>query len=172
MHYFQLFIRLFIDLFRALKKNPRLIKIIIGLLLGTFCAIIYKVNVDELGEYGIAFVFLISFVFVLLVLQLVKKGALPTKIIIGMVLGIAAGIVFRDQAASLKPIGTIFIRLISLIVVPLVFVSLFLGTASMGDLRKLGRIGGKTLLYYMTTTVIAILIGLVLVNVVQPGKGV
>ena len=165
-------LQLFDKLFHVFKKNPGLLKIIIGLILGALCAVIYKVNVDELGEYGVVFIFLISFIFVLLVLRLFKKGSLPTKIIIGMVLGIAAGIVFRDQAAALKPIGTIFIRLISLIVVPLVFVSLFLGTASMGDLRKLGRIGGKTLLYYMTTTVIAILIGLVLVNVVQPGKGV
>ncbi|MCP5108120.1 MAG: dicarboxylate/amino acid:cation symporter [bacterium] len=108
----------------------------------------------------------------LLVLQLIKKKSLPTKIIIGMILGIAAGIVFKDQAASLKPIGTIFIRMISLIVVPLVFVSLFLGTASMGDLKKLGRIGGKTLLYYITTTLVAIIIGLTLVNIVQPGKGI
>jgi Na+/H+-dicarboxylate symporter len=109
---------------------------------------------------------------VLLVLQLIKKKSLPTKIIIGMILGIAAGIVFKEQAASLKPVGTIFIRLISLIVVPLVFVSLFLGTASMGDLKKLGRIGAKTLLYYITTTIIAIIIGLTLVNMVKPGENV
>jgi Na+/H+-dicarboxylate symporter len=89
-----------------------------------------------------------------------------------MILGIAAGIVFKEQAASLKPVGTIFIRLISLIVVPLVFVSLFLGTASMGDLKKLGRIGAKTLLYYITTTIIAIIIGLTLVNMVKPGENV
>jgi Na+/H+-dicarboxylate symporter len=57
-------------------------------------------------------------------------------------------------------------------VVPLVFVSLFLGTASMGDLKKLGRIGAKTLLYYITTTLIAIIIGLALVNIAEPGKDV
>ncbi len=159
-------------LFQALKKNPRQIKIIIGLILITICGIFYKGNADDLKQYSVLFVFIISCVFVLLVLDLLKKGSLPTKIIVGMILGIAAGIVFKDQAASLQPIGTIFIRLISLIVVPLVFVSLFLGTASMGDLKKLGRIGAKTLLYYITTTVIAIIIGLVLVNIVKPGKDV
>jgi Na+/H+-dicarboxylate symporter len=148
------------------------LKIVTGLILCFICVIIFKVKVVNLGEYSALFVFLISCALVLLVLQLVKKKSLPTKIIIGMILGIAAGIVFKDQAASLQPIGTIFIRLISLIVVPLVFVSLFLGTASMGDLKKLGRIGAKTLLYYITTTVIAIIIGLVLVNIVKPGKDV
>ncbi len=165
-------LQLFNKFFQALKKNPGQIKIIIGLILCFIWVIIYKVKVDHLGEYSPVFVFLISCVFVLLVLRLVKKKSLPTKIIIGMILGIAAGIVFKDQAASLKPIGTIFIRLISLIVVPLVFVSLFLGTASMGDLKKLGRIGSKTLLYYITTTLIAIIIGLALVNMVKPGENV
>lgn len=162
----------FNKLFQALKKNPRQIKIIIGLILGTVCGIIYKVKIDDLKQYSVLFVLLISCVFVFLVLQLLKKESLSTKIIIGMILGIVAGIVFRDQAASLKPIGTIFIRLISLIVVPLVFVSLFLGTASMGDIKKLGRIGAKTLLYYITTTVIAIIIGLTLVNIFKPGENV
>ncbi|UCH93480.1 MAG: cation:dicarboxylase symporter family transporter, partial [Candidatus Aminicenantes bacterium] len=162
----------FDKLFQALKKNPGSIKIIIGLILVTIWGIIYKAKVDDLKEYSAPFVLLISCTFLLLVLQLIKKKSLPTKIIVGMILGIAAGIVFKDQAASLKPIGTIFIRLISLIVVPLVFVSLFIGTASMGDLKKLGRIGAKTLLYYITTTVIAIIIGLTLVNIIQPGKDV
>jgi len=89
-----------------------------------------------------------------------------------MILGIAAGLVFKEQAASLKPIGTLFIRLISLVVVPLVFVSLFLGTASIGNLKKLGRIGARTLLYYISTTILAIIIGLVAVNIVKPGNGV
>lgn len=165
-------LQLFNKLFQAFKKNPGQIKIIIGLILCLICAFIYKMKPGHLGEYSAIFVFLISCVSVLLVLRLIKKGSLPTKIIIGMILGIAAGIVFKEQAASLKPVGTIFIRLISLIVVPLVFVSLFLGTASMGDLKKLGRIGAKTLLYYITTTIIAIIIGLTLVNMVKPGENV
>ena len=162
----------FNKLFPGLKKNPGPVKIIIGLILCTIWGIIYETKADDLKEYSAPLVLLISCTFLLLVLQLIKKKSLPTKIIVGMILGIAAGIVFREQAASLKPIGTIFIRLISLIVVPLVFVSLFLGTASMGDLKKLGRIGAKTLLYYITTTVIAIIIGLTLVNIIQPGKDV
>ena len=146
--------------FKFLKKSPIQIRIIIGLILGTILGIIYKINSDDLKPYAVIFIYLISSIIVLLVLRLFKKKSLPTKIIIGMILGIVAGIVFKDQAAFLKPVGTVFIRLISLIVIPLVFVSLFIGTASMGDIKKLGRIGIKTLSYYLITTVIAIIIGI------------
>ncbi|MFW5947389.1 MAG: dicarboxylate/amino acid:cation symporter, partial [Gemmatimonadota bacterium] len=70
---------------------------------------------------------------------------------------------------ALEPLGIAFIRLITMVVVPLVAASLLIGTASLGDLSKLGRIGGKTVAYYMTTTAIAVIIGIVLSNIVQPG---
>ncbi|MCK4944276.1 MAG: dicarboxylate/amino acid:cation symporter, partial [Candidatus Aminicenantes bacterium] len=132
----------------------------------------YKQNVQKLGSWVPFFVVLISVVLVLLSIRLIRHTSLPTKIMVGLLLGVVVGILFRDQAVFLRPIGTIFVRLISLIVVPLVFVSLFLGTASIGDLKKLGKIGAKTLVYYITTTVIAIVIGLVLVNMVKPGQDV
>jgi Na+/H+-dicarboxylate symporter len=105
---------------------------------------------------------------------------LHTKILIGLVAGIVVGAVanlshivsFQHFLGSLDPIGTAFINLITMIVIPLVVASLVVGTASLGDLRKLGRIGGKTLVYYMGTTAIAVTIGLVLSNVVTPGSGV
>lgn len=105
---------------------------------------------------------------------------LYTKILIGLIAGAAIG-AFANLAGveplqnflgSLEPLGTAFINLITMIVIPLVVASLLVGTASLGDLRKLGRIGGKTLLYYMTTTAIAVTIGLVLTNVIRPGAGV
>jgi Na+/H+-dicarboxylate symporter len=67
-------------------------------------------------------------------------------------------------------IGGLFIRLITMIVIPLVVASLLLGVASLGDLRQLGRIGGKTIAYYLTTTAIAVTIGLTLANWVKPGS--
>ncbi len=105
---------------------------------------------------------------------------LHTKILIGLVAGIVVGAVanlshivpFQHFLGSLDPIGTAFINLITMIVIPLVVASLVVGTASLGDLRKLGRIGGKTLVYYMGTTALAVTIGLVLSNVVTPGSGV
>ena len=106
---------------------------------------------------------------------------LYTKIAIGMVAGAAVGIgvnVLRAQTgwgtgatvvAALAPAGTAFIRAITMIVIPLVVASLIVGVASLGDLRSLGRLGGKTLAYYLVTTAIAITIGIVLSNVVKPG---
>ncbi|MFC2165136.1 dicarboxylate/amino acid:cation symporter [Acidobacteriota bacterium] len=99
------------------------------------------------------------------------KIKLHTKIFIGLILGIVAGIVFREKVLIIEPVGTIFLRMITMIVIPLVFVSLMLGTASLGDVRKLGRIGAKTAFYFVITTIIAICIGLILANSVQPGKG-
>ena len=105
---------------------------------------------------------------------------LYTKILIGLILGAVVGIAanlsgsagFQNLLGSLEPIGTAFIRLITMIVVPLVVASLLVGTASLGDLRKLGRIGGKTLAFYMGTTAIAVTIGLGISNLVEPGSGV
>ncbi len=105
---------------------------------------------------------------------------LYTKILLGLVAGTVAGMVanaagigwLRDSLIALEPVGTAFIRLITMIVIPLVIASLMVGTASLGDLRKLGRIGGKTMLYYMFTTAVAVSIGLLVSNVIQPGGGV
>lgn len=105
---------------------------------------------------------------------------LHTKIIIGLVLGVAAGFAanllgltwLQNFFGELEIIGTAWIRLITMIVVPLVAASLLVGTASLGDITKLGRIGGKTLAYYMTTTAIAVTIGLIVSNVFTPGSGV
>ncbi len=99
------------------------------------------------------------------------KIKLHTKILIGLILGVIIGLVFGEKAKIIEPVGTIFLRLITMIVIPLVLISLMLGTASLGDLRKLGRIGLKTVAYFMVTTIIAISIGLFLANVMKPGEG-
>ncbi len=100
-----------------------------------------------------------------------KKIKLHTKIFIGLILGVIVGLIFGEKATIIEPVGTIFLRLITMIVVPLVLVSLMLGAASLGDIRKLGRIGIKTIVYFTITTMIAISIGLVLANIVNPGYG-
>jgi proton glutamate symport protein len=103
---------------------------------------------------------------------------LYTKILIGLVAGVAVGITanlagvvwLQELLQRLEPIGTVFIRLIMMIVIPLVVASLILGTASLGDLRKLGRLGGKTVGIYLFTTAVAVSIGLLLSNLVRPGS--
>ncbi len=100
------------------------------------------------------------------------------RIIFGLVLGLVYGVVAAGAgwghftANWITPFGTIFINLLKLIAVPLVLASLITGVASLSDLRKLSRIGGKTLAIYIGTTAVAVTIGLVVVNVLQPGKTV
>lgn len=98
------------------------------------------------------------------------KLSLPTQIAIGMVLGVVAGWVIGEPVTVIRPIGDLFLRLIRMVVVPLVFSSLLVGTAMLGDPKKLGRIGGKTLAYYLCTTALAITLGLVIANIVKPGS--
>ncbi|MCW7753260.1 dicarboxylate/amino acid:cation symporter [Desulfobotulus sp. H1] len=103
-----------------------------------------------------------------------KKMSLPAKMGIGFAAGILLGFIFQMggwDIAWVKPFGDIFIRLIRMIVVPLVFISLVAGAASMGDLSKLGRVSVKTIIYYVGTTAIAVFIGLIIANVFQPGAG-
>ena len=70
-----------------------------------------------------------------------SQTKLHTKILMAMILGIPLGLILGPKAEVIRPVGILFIRLIRMIVVPLVFSSLFVGTASLGDIRKLGRIG-------------------------------
>lgn len=105
-----------------------------------------------------------------------KKLALHWKIIIGMLLGIVWALLSSTLGWSaftinwIDPFGTIFINLLKLIAVPLVLFSIIGGVANIGDPSSLGRMGGKTLLIYLLTTVMAISLGLVLVNTIQPGR--
>jgi Na+/H+-dicarboxylate symporter len=104
-----------------------------------------------------------------------RKYPLWLKIIIGMLLGIVWGLIAvrtgLEQFTTdwIKPWGTIFIKLLKLIAVPLIFVSLVNGITSVTDISKLGRIGLKTILLYVGTTVISITIGLLVVNTLKPG---
>jgi Na+/H+-dicarboxylate symporter len=98
------------------------------------------------------------------------------QIIIGLILGLLWGL-FSTQAGLnqfttdfVRPVGTIFVNLLQLIAIPLVLASLVVGVAKLNDITKLSRMGGKTIGLYVTTTVLAITIGLISVNLIQPGK--
>ncbi|MDC8004194.1 dicarboxylate/amino acid:cation symporter [Aureisphaera galaxeae] len=108
-----------------------------------------------------------------------KKLALHWKILIGMVLGIVFGLIMTgvDGGAGfvddwIKPLGTIFVKLLKLIAIPLILASLIKGISDLKDISKFRNIGLRTMVTYIGTTVIAITIGLLLVNVLQPGDGV
>lgn len=93
------------------------------------------------------------------------------KMLIGIALGILSGILLGPKANYLKPIGTIFLGLLNMLVVLLVFSSMTVGVTSINDVRKLGRVGFKTLLLYLGTTAIAILFGLIAAKLFNPGLG-
>ena len=108
-----------------------------------------------------------------------KKLALHWKILIGMALGVIFGIIFSIIEGGdafignyIKPFGTIFINLLKLIAVPLILASLIKGVSDLKDISKLSRMGGRTIVTYLITTLTAVTIGLILVNVIQPGKSI
>ncbi len=107
-----------------------------------------------------------------------KKLGLHWKILIGMVLGLIAGLAFSSMGASqfvldwIKPFGTVFIKLLKLIAIPLIIASLIKGISDLKDISKFSKIGLRTVAIYIFTTIIAISIGLVLVNIVQPGESI
>jgi len=104
-----------------------------------------------------------------------KKISLSTKILIALLVGIVVGLLLQGATGIannyIKPFGTLFLNLIKLIVVPLVLASLVVGTTGLGDVKKIGKIGGKTLAYYLLTTAFAVIIGLILANVLNVGGG-
>jgi|TARA_B110000908_G_scaffold60313_1_gene73237 proton glutamate symport protein len=108
-----------------------------------------------------------------------KKLALHWKILIGMALGVVVGIILSLIEGGdtfignyIKPFGTIFINLLKLIAVPLILASLIKGISDLKDISKLSQMGGRTIVTYLITTLTAVTIGLILVNVIQPGKSI
>jgi len=107
--------------------------------------------------------------------------SLTKKILLGMGVGIIVGLIFNLGLSKevfetantyvFVPLGTLFINLIKLLVVPIVLVSIILGAAGVGDPKKLGRIGLKTISYFLVTTALALVLALALGSIIQPGKG-
>jgi len=109
----------------------------------------------------------------------VKKIELHWKILIGMGFGVLFGLIFSFIPNGglfisdyIKPFGTIFINLLKLIAVPLILASLIKGISDLKDISKLSKMGGRTIITYLITTLTAVTIGLVLVNLIQPGKSI
>ena len=111
-----------------------------------------------------------------------KGMALHTKILLGLLIGVVGGLIANRALGGgnenlvwfirnfTEPIGQLFLSLLLMIVVPLVFSSLIVGVAGIGDIRKLGRIGAKSFIYCLIISAISVVIGLTLANTIQPGK--
>lgn len=107
---------------------------------------------------------------------------LHTKVVLGLILGGTAGVLANVLAPGApwvkwvgdnlaQPVGQIFLRMLLMTVVPLVFCSLTLGVAGLGDIRRVGRVGGRTIAYFLVSTALSAALGIILVNLVHPGSG-
>ena len=94
------------------------------------------------------------------------------RVICGIVIGVAIGILFPETAQALKPFGDAFIKLIKMLIAPIIFCTVVVGIAKMGHMKDVGRVGIKALIYFEAMSTVALIIGLVVVNVLQPGAGI
>ena len=99
-------------------------------------------------------------------------GALYFQVLLAIALGVVIGHFWPDLGTSLKPLGDGFIKLVKMVIAPIIFCTVVAGIASMDDLKKVGRVGVKALVYFEVVTTLALLIGLVAVNVIRPGAGI
>src|SRR4030088_599627 len=97
-------------------------------------------------------------------------ASLWVQVLIAMVLAVALGYFFPARAVAMKPLGDAFIRMITMIITILIFCTVVTGIAGMQDLKKVGRVGGKALLYFEIVSTIALLIGMVVGHVVRPSS--
>ncbi len=100
-----------------------------------------------------------------------RRLSLGVKILLFMAVGVIAGIIVGERAQIVQPVGDLFIRLLLMAAIPLVFFNLLAGMTSLTDVKMLGRIGGKIVLYYLVTTTIALTLGLTAMHLLRPGVG-
>lgn len=94
------------------------------------------------------------------------------KVIVGIILGVALGAFYPAVGEQMKPLGDAFIKLIKMVIAPIIFFTVVTGIAGIGDLKKLGRVGLKALLYFEVVTTFALVLGLIVVKIVEPGAGI
>src|SRR4051812_33853091 len=100
-----------------------------------------------------------------------KRDTLYLQVLVAIVLGGALGHFQPEWGRALEPLGTGFIKLIKVVIAPIIFCTVTVGIAGMGDLKRVGRVGLKALVYFEIVTTLALVIGLVVANVFQPGHG-
>src|SRR5947207_6682477 len=94
------------------------------------------------------------------------------QVLVGIILGVCVGVCFPNFSVELKPLGDAFIKLIRMVVAPIIFTTVVLGIAGMSSLKRVGRIGIKAFVYFEVMTTLALVIGLVVVKLIQPGSGI
>ncbi|MBB2969923.1 dicarboxylate/amino acid:cation symporter [Mesorhizobium sp. RMAD-H1] len=98
-------------------------------------------------------------------------GHLYVQVLVAIAAGIALGHFYPELGSSLKPLGDAFIKLVKMIIAPVIFLTVATGIAGMSDLQKVGRVAGKAMIYFLTFSTLALIVGLVVANVIHPGSG-
>ena len=98
-------------------------------------------------------------------------GNLTFRVLVAITLGVILGVVAPDTAKAMRPLGDTFVNLVKMVIAPIVFFTIVLGIATLGDLKRVGRVGGKALVYFEIVTTFALAIGLLVVNFLKPGAG-
>src|SRR5215831_8750766 len=93
------------------------------------------------------------------------------QVIVAIVIGVLVGHFYPETGTDMKPLGDAFIKLIKMMIAPIIFCTVVVGIAGMEDMKKVGKTGGLALLYFEVTTTVALLIGLLVINIVRPGAG-
>lgn len=96
---------------------------------------------------------------------------LTVQVVIAIVIGVVVGLVWPNVGKEMKPLGDTFINAVKMVIAPIIFLTIVLGIAKMGDMKKVGKVGGKALIYFEVVTTLALVIGLIVVNLVKPGAG-
>ncbi len=96
---------------------------------------------------------------------------LTFQVIIAIILGITLGLLWPEAGKNMKPLGDTFINAVKMVIAPIIFLTIVLGIAKMGDMKKVGKVGGKAFIYFEVVTTFALIIGLIVVNVIKPGAG-
>jgi len=147
----------------------KIITTLVGIIL-TFVFFYFLYDPAKVYFTAIGFVLILCTLY--FVFNIYDSFELYTRIFLGLSLGLLFGIIAGNAAEIFHPVGQIFIQLIKMVVVPLVLASVFVGTASLGDPKKLGKIGGSTIVFYLLSTAIAITIGLTIANIIKPGNDI
>jgi aerobic C4-dicarboxylate transport protein len=97
---------------------------------------------------------------------------LTVRVLVAIALGVAVGVVWPAVGRAMKPVGDTFVNLVRMVIAPVIFLTIVLGVAHAGDLKRVGRVGLKALVYFEVVTTVALAIGLVVMNLVRPGEGI
>ena len=146
---------------------------LIALLLFTIVAIVHFIHLKEWAHFNDSLLMTTRWIFVAsLVLFALYKKSLTTWILVAMAVGVEIGLDFPTGSQNLQFLSKIFLRLVKTIVAPLLFATLVVGIASHSNLKQVGRMGWKSLLYFEVVTTIALVIGLVFINITKAGVGI